>query len=518
MESDSITREKTKTLFGYELTPRQNLLLNHLLPSVLASLLFIFIIAADIGVIFRHCKDDDPIWASLTLFCMYLPVIGSLIIILTDADYWPDPENMTRENCAWMMKKILGHLLFPVWSMWRFAERIFWTIEAAINTNDNQRLDEALGKLIEPRLIELYVFLQAYLHSLPQVLLQLHILMRHNSNIDKESKITQAFSILINLSKVAVTTTYYQRFKAQKFTGSEYPWLKSKKIMRSKMFGAKEPSEVDGQNLLLRRTISSQKRVIESRRNDEISRLYDIEPAIRAERRRSSDIYLEPDSLTEDDVVVRRQNTETHWERSISYISRMSTMLRNKVEPHLAVDGSSSTNFKIVRANYVKGLEEDDLAGRVTAFLWWFTFLLSRILAISAFAYFFFNVCVGLLISHVLIVIAALAYDVKTDKIKQDKFAFFIFIGIVYVFCIIEFKIRFKKVKWIYFGYFGLMYLENFVMCLVWYCKEIESLENDYWYRYIFYAIVTSHILSLSAMIFYYILTRPKSVFIRVAS
>ncbi|XP_066260718.1 uncharacterized protein [Euwallacea similis] len=513
MESDSIIREKTKTLFGYELTPRQNLLLNHLLPSVLASLLFIFIIAADIGVIFRHYKDDDPIWASLTLFCMYLPALGSLVIILTDADYWPDPENMTKENFVWMIKKILGHLLFPVWSMWRFAERIFWTIEAVMNTNNDQRLDEALGKLTEPRLIELYVFLQAYLHSLPQVLLQLHILMRHNSDIDKESKITQTLSILINLSKVAVTTTYYQRFKAQKFTGSEYPWLKPKKVMRSKM-----GSEVDGQNLLLRRTISSQKRAIESRPNDDISHLYDIQPAIKTERRRSSDIYLEPDPLIEDDTVVRRQNSTNPWERSVSYISRLSIMLRNKVEPHLAVDGSSSANFRIARVSYVKGLEEDDLAGRITAFLWWFTFLLSRVLAISAFAYFFFSTCVGLLITHILIVIAALVYDVKTDKIRRDKSAFFVFIGVVYVFCIIEFKIRFKKVKWIYLGYFGLMYLENFVMCLVWYCKEIESLENDYWYRYIFYVIVASHVLSLSAMIFYYILTRPKSVAIRVAS
>lgn len=179
---------------------------------------------------------------------------------------------------------------------------------------------------------------------------------------------------------------------------------------------------------------------------------------------------------------------------------------------------SSNVNFNVARIKYQKGLREDDVAGKTISFLWWFTFLLSRVLAISVFAYFFFNACVWLLLAHVVLVVAVLAYDAKTDHIKRDKAAFFLFIGVVYVFCIIELKIRFKKTTFIYFGYFGLVYLENCLMCVWWYCNELESLENDYWFRYIFYVVVISDLFSLSSMMFYHILTKPKSVPIRVTS
>ncbi|ERL84897.1 uncharacterized protein LOC109537611 isoform X2 [Dendroctonus ponderosae] len=512
--------QNSKTVFGFGLSSHQNALLNHLFPSILAPFLFMLIVATDIGVIFRHYKDGDPIWASLTLFCMFLPAMGSLIITLTDWDYWPEPENgMTSDNSYWLYKKIIGHVFFPVWNVFRHAERIFWSIEA-VRSTDETAIEENIAKATEPRLVELYVFLQAYLHSLPQVLLQLHILMRHNSDIAKESKITQAVSILLNLAKVAVTTTFYQRFRAQKLTGSHYPWLKARKQMRSQGFTGKGPDE----EVILRSSSSTQRRVIErgSRRtNDDITRLYDIQPAIQAERRRSSDIYLEPEPSpgTVTDTFEETLQTSTTWKRNTltsrtsTYIARFSSLLGVRSVSSVP----DSALYNISRVTYIKGLREDDAAGKLISFLWWFTFLLSRVLAVSVFAYFYPRTCVGLLIAHVLIVIAALAYDVKEDSVKRDKSAFFIFIGLVYIFCIIEFKIRFKKTKFIYAAYFSLMFLENLVMCLMWYCGEIESLENDYWYRYIFYTVIGAHFLTLSSMMFYYILTKPKSVAVRVS-
>ncbi|CAG9766530.1 unnamed protein product [Ceutorhynchus assimilis] len=530
MENRIINTEKT--LFGFALASRQYAILNHLVPSILACILFIFIIAIDIGVVFRHYKDNDPIWASLTIFFMYLPAIGSFIIITTDGDYWPEPENgMTSDNLLWLYHKVFGFLFFPVYNIWRFAERIFWSIEA-IRSNVDETVYEALTKAIEYRVIELYVFLQAYLHCLPQVLLQLHILMRHNSDIAKESKITQALCIILNLSKVAVTTTYYQRFRAQKLTGTQYPWLKKKKLIRTR--AVSDFSHED--QVMLRKSNLSQKRVIEKQQNtlDDISRLYDIQPEVVKERRRSSDIYLEPEPAsneingstvitdnTYDEVEFRHNNPPTlndetknpHTSSYSAYKARFSSMLGFNPS---TIPNSSISNFNIKRVTYIKGLQEDDMAGRTISFLWWFTFLLGRVLAISAFGYFFMKACIWLLISHVIIVIAVLFYDVKTDNIKRDKSVFFLFIGVIYIFCIIEFKIRFKKTNLIYMLYFGLTYLENIIMCLIWYCFEIESLETDYWYRYIFYAIVASTIFSISSMTFYHILNKPKSVQIRV--
>ncbi|XP_076266458.1 uncharacterized protein LOC143200075 [Rhynchophorus ferrugineus] len=490
-ESDST---KTKTLLGYELSPRQDALVNYLLPSVSACLLYKFIVAADIGVIFRHYKDEDPIWASLTLSMMYLPVLGSFMIIISDIDYWPDAdEGMTRENAKWFFRQTIEHLFFPCWNMWRYAERIFWSIEA-VRSTEAEDISKAIAQASAPRIIELYVFLQAYLHCLPQVLLQTYILIRHNSSIAKESKDAQIFSIVLNLAKVAMTTTYYQRFKAQKLTGSQYPWLKRNKLLRSGQT-SRAPT------VILRN--SQSRSVVQANRNSNISRYYNVEPAVLTARRRSSDIYLEPESRND----ASSPNTA---ELQINEPGTSGTQI-------ITVTSRNEPDFNIKRIVQVKGLQEDDMAGKLIAFAWWFTFLLGRILAISIFAYFYMKACVWSMVGHVAVVVAILVYDVKTDNIKREKAIFFLFIGLVYVFCIIEFKIRFKKAYFIYYGFFILVFLENLAMCLIWFNLQIDYLENDYWFRYVFFITIACGLLSFSAMVFYLTVTKPKSVSIPVA-
>lgn len=68
----------------------------------------------------------------------------------------------------------------------RFGERIFWSIEA-VRSSDEVFIMQAKTIVDAARSIELYVFLQSYLHALPQVLFQLYILMRHNHEINRET-------------------------------------------------------------------------------------------------------------------------------------------------------------------------------------------------------------------------------------------------------------------------------------------------------------------------------------------
>lgn len=111
---------KKKTVFGYELTLHQDAWLNYLVPSISACLLYILLIASDCAVIFRHYKNGDSIWGSLTLFFMYLPVLGSFFIIVSNWDLWPEYEGCGRDNMIWFWVKSTEHLLFPAWSMWRY--------------------------------------------------------------------------------------------------------------------------------------------------------------------------------------------------------------------------------------------------------------------------------------------------------------------------------------------------------------------------------------------------------------
>lgn len=138
--------------------------------------------------------------------------------------------------------------------------------------------------------------------------------------------------------------------------------------------------------------------------------------------------------------------------------------------------------------------------------------MLARVLTISIFAYFYMKETIYLITVHYLLVIGVLFYDIKTNEVKRAKVAFFIFIGLVYVFCIIEFKIKFKKASFIFYGFFFLVFFENLVMCLVWLLGEVESIENDFWFRFVFYIIVICQILSFSSMFVYFFVNKPKKV------
>lgn len=109
-----------KTLLGWKLTSFQDVLVNYLIPSICACFLYIFIIACDVAVIFRHYKDEQHLWAHLTITFMFLPAIGSYLLIITDIDLWPEEVFQTRANFKWFILKFVQHALFPIWNMWRY--------------------------------------------------------------------------------------------------------------------------------------------------------------------------------------------------------------------------------------------------------------------------------------------------------------------------------------------------------------------------------------------------------------
>nr|CAI5865961.1 unnamed protein product [Callosobruchus analis] len=519
-------------LLGYELTLHHSAIVNHLVPSICSCALYIALISTDTGVCFCHLQNDDTVWASLSLFIMYLPAICSYVIVISNWELWPEFQGCGRDNLIWFWVKTVQHLFFPAWSMWRFAERIFWSIEG-VRAKIDESVQEAISIVTSPRSIELYIFLQSYLHSLPQVLLQLHILMKHSEGMHKQTENVQIASMIFNLARVAVTTTYYQRFKSQKLVGKDYPWYKRDKI-HSRESSLKQTSILPENQVVLRRSnLSENRSVIEKRNTSQLEESFDLEPCIFAERRRSSDIYLEP--AISGDGSKRNTLLETSFDDEIQTVERnledvdegdglqsnakkrlsrqpRETSIKDGPERLLLRESTTEPDFNISRVVYIKGLADDDMAGRLVAFLWWFAFLLARVLAISTFAYFFKTAATWLIFAHFTLVLLFFSYDIRTNEVKRAKAMFFLFLGLVYIFCIIEFKIKFKKATFIYYGFFALVFIENFVMCLCWYLGEVETIENDYWFRYMFYIVVMCSITSLSAMVFYFNLNKPPKV------
>lgn len=61
-----------------------------------------------------------------------------------------------------------------------------WSLEALMNQDEDLR-EEALENVTAPRTIEFYFFLQAFVQSLPQILLQVHILMKNALDFELET-------------------------------------------------------------------------------------------------------------------------------------------------------------------------------------------------------------------------------------------------------------------------------------------------------------------------------------------
>lgn len=271
--------------------------------------------------------------------------------------------------------------------------------------------------------------------------------------------------MVLNLAKISITTTLYHRFKSQKLTGKQYPWLKPYKFpydmtvdsSKNPPATTEQPSPEPTSSRLL-------------------------------ERRRSSDFYLQPVDVNRETSIVDGPPR---------------TVFR-------AVDETDL--FRLPKIREIKGLPDDDMVGKVIAFFWWFSFLLARMVAISAFAYFYPSEIVWLLASHFVLVVALLLYDAKSDEVRRAKAVFFVFIGLVYLFCLIEFKIKFKKTKFIYNGFFALVFTENIVMSLVWWFGNLETVEDDWWFRYIMCLISGCTALSLLSMLFYLKVNKPEKV------
>ncbi|KAF2898950.1 hypothetical protein ILUMI_07211 [Ignelater luminosus] len=509
------------TVLGYEVDTRQNVIANHLVPSIIGCLFYIIHFACDFTVAYRHFREDNSVWGSLTIFFMFLPVLGCYILIISSWELWPEYEKCGLTNVKWVLLKTAQHMYFPVWSMWRYAERIFWSIEG-MRTTDEEERENIMKTLNAPRTIELYFFLQGYLQAVSQILFQMHILMHYVGEMEKQTIDALALSIIMSVAQMAKVTTLYQRFKSQKLAGKHYPWFKPYKltydstvdhvVRRSIVTYRCRPSTIcntQGNNVernsqgqpILR---DSQNEVVTLRERENTDENSQSSKAL--ERRRSSDFYEQPtQSLLEK---VKHENVEFGRESSI--VDGPERLLL-KYE-----DVTETDFFNPKRLLEIKGLPDDEPAGRLVSFLWWFCFLLARMLAISSFAYFYPTEIIWILSSHFILVVVLLVYDAKTDEVKRAKAIFFIFIGYVYLFCLIEFKIKFKKVKFIYNLFFTLVFLENFVMVGVWWFRDMEDILNDWWYKYIFYVIITCSVFSFVSMIMYVKVFKPNKVTVDV--
>ncbi|XP_049532165.1 uncharacterized protein LOC125949293 [Anopheles darlingi] len=158
------------------------------------------------------------------------------------------------------------------------------------------------------------------------------------------------------------------------------------------------------------------------------------------------------------------------------------------------------------RRQTIVGLEQDDMVGKAVTFVGWVLFLLMRMLSLSVF-YVFFPLYFWMLCgNHYLLMIACIVYEVWTHE-KLERYFFYLFLAYMYVFSLLEFKIRFVHVRWWYIGYIGIVLLENVVMLVLWF--NLGAFES-WWFYFLHHTIIASGVLSVMCFLFYYAFLRPK--------
>lgn len=159
------------------------------------------------------------------------------------------------------------------------------------------------------------------------------------------------------------------------------------------------------------------------------------------------------------------------------------------------------------RRKMIVGLDQDDFFAKTVGFMGWTFFILARVLSISVFALLYWRETIYVCLGHYLLVLACLLIEVKFHA-KAQRNLFYLFLSYVYIFVIIEFKIKFIHLRMWYGLYVGLVFTQNFVLSVWWYTEVMDF--ELWWYDYLFRTILGSGFLSLCCLLVYYFRLKPK--------
>lgn len=159
------------------------------------------------------------------------------------------------------------------------------------------------------------------------------------------------------------------------------------------------------------------------------------------------------------------------------------------------------------RRKVVEGIESDDLVSKFISFLGWVMFLLMRMISLSVFAVFYPWICLWMCVGHYCFMLLCLINETRF-KTKWRRSAFYIILSYIYIFNIMEFKIKFKNIRTWYVGYFFLLLGQNIGMTIAWY--GYTDFMDTWWFEFMFMVILQSGIMALMCFVLYFFYLKPK--------
>ncbi|XP_053999203.1 uncharacterized protein LOC128887387 [Hylaeus anthracinus] len=524
-KSDSICQKKSTRFLQIPLKSTEQIYLVFLIPTLIACVTYIVHFSADLVVAVQHFKENNPVWGCCTISFMYAPAITYFMLTVSRPDWWmTDDDKLTKGVLVWFCLQFCQLVGFVFFSLYRYAGLIVLSVDAII-LSGNERT-KTLNIAADPAAIELYFFLQAWFQAAPQAIFQTHLLF-HESSLHQshQSVVIKVLSIVMSIVILAIQTTSFQRFESQRINGRKLPWaMWLKKYCAQELCDLEERAPLKLSDIKEEDTVQTIDAVEEPEEHKESMKIENenkeqFDKHISLDRQVSVTPPLPPKNvhivppptplrgitivaplLVPDVPAPPRPDSICTNPESEKVVTRLVSI----AESNKNLD--SAQTLKVPQRRYTKkGLEEDDPVGKFLCFLWWFFFILARILAIAVFYEFYpLYLCIVLGI-HYGIMLTYLFYYAK----YYDIITFFVnlWLGLVYIVSLIEYRIKFKYAdKWM-LPYYLFVILQNTFLTLAWY---MYADWDGFWYSYVFYVIFGSMTLCILSTTIYCALLKPK--------
>ncbi|XP_023954737.1 uncharacterized protein LOC112058260 [Bicyclus anynana] len=568
-----LDKEVSGEILGWKLPAWQALLLHRVMPSCGGLVVYLMVICYDLSLIYEQFRNKENTLSILCLMLMALPALLSLVFTLAS----PPPGLQTEESAfsvkikkndlLWIVRECFSALFFPISAIGRYCYLIFWWIEAvcASRAQDEPRTKDAITRARAPSSVELYLFLQAFLHCAPIAVINILDMLGRYANPDFDKLNLQAVSLIASSLRMASTATVYRRFEREKLCGRKYPW-------GSKAEGRVENANEDNvdqtnnndqtktnyEPIIKRDSFTSHK--THDNREQANSDLIQFSPRSSEVHETFYDDYIDSSSdLSLGDLppVTRNENydSDDEYVRPISIIDRVAPLRRATqytietvyVPPPPAVPAPRPGSFAVwaeklvenaeaiptwlsapprrkhweviqdepdlpqrVPRTYLRGLLPQDATAALVNFLGWYSFFVARLISIAAFIDFFPFLAIFLLMCHYQVMLLFLIVP-QASTVKR---AFYVFLAFVYLFCLMEFKIRFRHVRVWHMFWIILCTVEIVLFISLW--ATIDNNLHNWWKGFVVTVTIVSMVLSYFLFLVYFLLLQPRETVVHL--
>ncbi|XP_026757246.2 uncharacterized protein LOC113516939 [Galleria mellonella] len=574
MVTCELDKEISGEVLGWKLSAWQALLLHRVVPSCGGLILYLTLICFDFALVYEHFANGED---GLGIFCLILITMPALLsFIFTLASPPPGLEtdlsaydiSVEKNDIKWLLTQFANCIFFPIATIGRYCYLIFWWVEVvyACRHEDEERVREALLNARAPSSMELYLFLQSFIHAAPHAIVNILDLMARYDNPAYSKRSIQFVSIIASSLRMASTATMYRRFEREKINGRKYPWSKTKEELENVN---NENIEAVNNNAAARQKYKEEPiyEEVTTRKQSEIGRsklnsdLIQFSPSttmyyddIVTDSESSSDYQpgvtmrdgLPPPELESDDEYIRPisivdrvapRRSDKHYTIQEVYIppppaipaprpgsiaAWAERMVENAESIPMWLSAPPRRKYcdEVVRdepdipirvpRSYIRGLEPQDLPAALVHCMGWYAFFVARLLSMAAFINLTIIGSVIILFSHYQVMLLFLIIP-QASTVKRT---FYFFLAFVYLFCIMEFKIRFRHVRVWHLFWSIVCMIETILFTGLW--VALDNNLHHWWKKYVLYVIIVSLMLSITCFITYFVILQPKETIVRI--